>query len=221
MSAPQPSLAHAVPSRRTLLAVEVLIGYALIQITLWTPRPQQFVWFAVAAAWVMAGILLRWDPPRKLGLGLGSRRGWLLTLAIGASAAGAIVLGGLAAHTVHPLFGVIEPALHALGYAVWALQQEFILQAFFFLAIEEIIGDSRLAVWVTAALFASAHFPSPILMPATFLGGLFFCEMFRRFRTIYPLAIAHALLGLAIAITIPDGMLHHMRVGLGYLTYRG
>ena len=221
MSATHPSLVPAAPSRTKLLALEVLLAYVLIQITMWTPRPQQFTWFAIAAAWIVVGILLRWDSPRKLGLGPGSVRGWATTLVIGSAGAATIVLIGLAAHTVHPLFGIVEPALHAFGYGLWALQQEFILQAFFFLAIEEVIGDSRLAVWVTAALFASAHFPSPILMPATFLGGLFFCEMFRRFRTIYPLAIAHALLGLAIAITVPDGMLHHMRVGLGYLTYRG
>lgn len=221
MSAPQPSLAPAAASRQKLLAAEVLIAYVLIQVTLWTPRPQQFVWFALAAAAVVIGVLLRWDPPAKLGLGLGSGYGWLTTLVIGTAGAAAILLVGLAAHTVHPLFGILEPALHGLGYAFWALQQEFILQAFFFVAIEEVVGDTRLAVWVTAALFASVHFPSPILMPATFLGGLFFCEMFRRFRTLYPVAIAHALLGLAIAITVPDGMLHHMRVGLGYLTYRG
>ncbi len=219
MAAPQSSLAESSHARRRLLALEIVIAYALIQITLWTPRPRQFVWFAIAAAWIVLGILLRWDPPRKLGLGLGKARGWRITLAIGAAVAGAIVLAGLAAHAVHPLFGVIVPAVHALGYGVWALQQEFILQAFFYLAIEELIRDSRRAVWVTAALFASAHLPSPILIPSTFLGGLFFCEMFRRYRTIYPLAIAHALLGLAIAISVPDTLLHHMRVGLGYLQY--
>ena len=220
MSAPQASLIERPPARRRLLAVEVVAAYALIQITLWTERPQQFVWLGIAAAWIVLGILVRRDGARKLGLGLGDARAWRTPLVAGAGAAAVIVLIGLAAHTVHPLFGVVAPALHAAAYGVWALQQEFILQSFFYLAIEELLGDGRRAVWVTAALFASAHIPSTILVAVTFAGGLFFCEMFRRYRTLWPLAIAHALLGLALAITIPDSVLHHMRVGLGYLTYR-
>jgi len=31
--------------------------------------------------------------------------------------------------------------------------------------------------------------------------------------------VAHGLIGLAIAVSIPDSLHHHMRVGLGYLRY--
>jgi hypothetical protein len=44
--------------------------------------------------------------------------------------------------------------------------------------------------------------------------------MFRRYRSIYPLGIVHAMLGLTIAMIMPDSLLHHMRVGIGYLRYR-
>jgi hypothetical protein len=50
-------------------------------------------------------------------------------------------------------------------------------------------------------------------------GGLFFCEMFRRYRSIYPIGIMHAVLGLTIAVTMPESLLHNMRVGIGYLRY--
>jgi hypothetical protein len=43
--------------------------------------------------------------------------------------------------------------------------------------------------------------------------------MFRRYRSIYPLAIVHALMGVTIAFITPDSLLHHMRVGAGYLRY--
>jgi hypothetical protein len=43
--------------------------------------------------------------------------------------------------------------------------------------------------------------------------------MFRRYRSIYPLAIVHAMWGVTIALVTPDSMLHHMRVGIGYLRY--
>jgi membrane protease YdiL (CAAX protease family) len=72
---------------------------------------------------------------------------------------------------------------------------------------------------MASTLFAAAHLPNPVLTTATFIGALFLCEMFRRYRSIYSLAIVHAMLGLTIAITTPDSLLHHMRVGIGYLRY--
>ncbi|MGB9233586.1 MAG: CPBP family glutamic-type intramembrane protease [Terriglobales bacterium] len=104
------------------------------------------------------------------------------------------------------------------GYVIWALLQEFLLQSFFFARCEELFGSSA-AVWAAATLFAAAHLPSPILTTFALFGGLFFCEMFRRYRSIYPLAIIHAALGLTVAITMPDSLMHHMRAGIGYLQY--
>ncbi len=76
------------------------------------------------------------------------------------------------------------------------------------------------AVWGAALLFCIAHLPSPVLTLLSFIGGLLFCEMFRRYRNIFPLGLVHAALGLTIAASLPDSLLHHMRVGLGYLLYR-
>ena len=50
--------------------------------------------------------------------------------------------------------------------------------------------------------------------------GLTACLVFIRSRNVYPLAIAHAIFGICVAITIPASVLHNMRVGLGYLKYR-
>jgi membrane protease YdiL (CAAX protease family) len=96
--------------------------------------------------------------------------------------------------------------------------QEFILQSFFFTRCEELFGTSA-SVWVAAALFSAAHLPSPLLTTFTLIGGLLFCEMFRRLRSIYPIGVVHALMGLTVALTMPDSLLHHMRVGIGYLQY--
>jgi len=57
-----------------------------------------------------------------------------------------------------------------------------------------------------------------LLTVLSFLGGLLFCELFRRWRNLYPLGIIHAALGLTIAASLPDKWLHHMRVGMGDLT---
>jgi membrane protease YdiL (CAAX protease family) len=68
-------------------------------------------------------------------------------------------------------------------------------------------------------MFAFTHLPSPILTPVTLICGVASCLLFLRYRNIYPLALAHAILGISIAITIPGPVDHNMRVGLDYLTY--
>src|SRR5439155_13667743 len=103
-------------------------------------------------------------------------------------------------------------------YVSWAMLQEFVLQSLFFNRCEELYGSSA-AVWMASTRFAAAHLPSPVLTTATLIGALLFCEMYRRYRSIYPLGIVHAMLGLTVAITTPDSLLHHMRVGIGYLRY--
>jgi membrane protease YdiL (CAAX protease family) len=111
------------------------------------------------------------------------------------------------------------PWRRAWQYAIWAMQQEFILQSYFYLRLESLLG-SRRGVLGAALLFSVAHLPSPVLTLLSFIGGLLFCEMFRRYRNIFPLGLVHAVLGLTIAASLPDSLLHHMRVGLGYLLYR-
>jgi len=121
--------------------------------------------------------------------------------------------------TLHGLFGVRKPLLHASTYLLWSLVQQYIQQAFFFARIEKIASNGRLAAVITAILFGLAHLPSPVLAPVTLVGGWILSELFRRYRSLYPLAVAHGLIGLAIAVSVPDSIHHHMRVGLGYLRY--
>jgi len=108
------------------------------------------------------------------------------------------------------------PLSRSWQYGFWSLQQEFISQSIFFLRLEALRGPRR-AVIAAAALFSLVHIPSPILTVFSFCGGILFCELFRRWRNLYPLGIIHAALGLTIAASLPDKWLHHMRVGIGYL----
>ena len=117
-----------------------------------------------------------------------------------------------------PVNGIWPNISQTWAYVIWALMQEFILQSFFFTRCEDLFGG-RPAVWMAATLFAAAHLPSPLLTTFTFVAALFFCSMFRRYRSLYPIAVVHAMLGLTVAMTMPDSLLHHMRVGIGYLRY--
>jgi membrane protease YdiL (CAAX protease family) len=199
--------------------LQVAVGYALIELVLWTPRGR-----AQSAAMLMATVCILLFTgfghysARELGLRLPSLKGaaWILTSGLIAASgilAGASLLGeNFPANTTWPTLN------GAWQYAIWGVVQQFILQSFFYARLESVLGSSR-AVLATAFLFSAAHIPSPVLTVATLLGALFFCEMFRRYRSIYPLGIVHAMLGLAMAASFPDSLLRHMRVGLGYLHF--
>jgi membrane protease YdiL (CAAX protease family) len=136
-----------------------------------------------------------------------------------AALASAAVLLAWSAGTLHPLFGLVGVATHSTGYAIWAVFQQFLLQAYFFLRFEKLVS-TRAAALISPGLFCLVHIPNPVLVAVCIAAGWLACEVFRRHRNIYALGVAHAILGLTIAITVPNDIQRHMRVGIGYYRYQ-
>ena len=155
---------------------------------------------------------------RELGLGAPSRQGAFRILVFGLIAAGAVPLIAILAGQRIPANPGWPPVRDIWQYVVWAMAQQFILQSFFYVRLESALGGQP-AVLAATILFAGAHLPNLILTAGTFVAALFFCEMFRRYRSIYFLGIVHAALGLALAESVPDHLIHHLRVGIGYLHF--
>ena len=206
--------------RRSVIWAQVVVVFVLLEFALWAPTTHlRNRWALVATFTMLVAVFADHPSIKRLGLGLPKIRGAGAVLGIGL--AGTVLQFAF----VNWLGGEIpaNPAWFpdwrsAWGYVLWALMQEFILQSFFFTRFEELYGGSA-AVWIAAALFSAVHLPSPVLTTATLIGALFFCEMFRRCRSIYMLGVVHAMLGLTLALVTPDSLLHHMRVGIGYLQY--
>ncbi|MGH8318880.1 MAG: CPBP family glutamic-type intramembrane protease [Steroidobacteraceae bacterium] len=210
--------AHSKTAGRALWP-QLLTVYASLEGALWTAGAAQSAFIgltvALAAAWSLS------EPRFWPNLGLDPRlirRGWWI-VPIGAAVAGLILLAAWRWHTLRPPLDKPSVYLNVLLYLVWALVQQFLLQSFFFLRLEQLLRGGRWAVISTALLFSSAHIPNPVLVPVTLAGGLILCELFRRHRTIYLLAVAQVLVALALAISIPQSVLHDMRVGIGYVCY--
>jgi hypothetical protein len=203
--------------RRTAL-LESAIGFALIMATVWTAKLEQRSFFWISALWflcfALAALRRSWGnitlPPARFSVAI-IAGGFLVALATVAIAA--------RAGTLHGLFGIKSPLQHAGMYLLWAVMQQWIQQRFFLSRFEQLTSRGVLATFTAAALFAVAHLPNPVLVPVTFLGGWALSEIYRRYRYVLPLGIAHGLVGIAIALSVPDSIQHHMRVGLGYLTY--
>jgi membrane protease YdiL (CAAX protease family) len=199
--------------------IELVVAYALILIVIWSPRPWQRILWWLAAAAVLAIASFSLEDLQAMGLRRENflRSFWIVILASLLSAA-AVVLA-LRLHTLHvPATPLLFIKTYA-GYIIWTFVQQLLMQCFFLARILRLLPRAWLAALITALIFAVAHLPNPILAPATLLWGLASCLIFLHYRNIYTLAIAHAILGVTLTITVPAAVHHNMRVGLGYLTY--
>jgi membrane protease YdiL (CAAX protease family) len=206
------------PSKRRAI-LELALGYGLILLVLWTPRPWQRPLYLLAVLVVAAILCFGFTTPQSMGLRTANflRSLWIVGVALLLSALSI----ALAAHfqTLHRVHGPIAFFKRYWGYALWSFVQQLLLQDFFLRRLRLLLPTTGLAVFATATLFSIAHLPSPVLTTVTFLMGLAACLLFLRYRNLYPLAIAHAILGITLAITLPNAIIRNMRVGLGYLTY--
>lgn len=205
-------------SGRRRLGLQIVLVYASLESALWTAGIVQVVFIALTAVLATAMTLSERRSLAELGLDPRSiRRGWWI-VPVGAALAALTLLAAWRWHTLR--LPTDSPSLdrRVLLYLVWALMQQFLLQSFIFLRLEQLLRGRR-AVIAAALLFASAHIPNPVLVPVTLVGGLLLSELFRRYRTLYLLAVAQALVALALAISVPETVLHDMRVGIGYISY--
>ncbi|HEY1766133.1 MAG TPA: CPBP family glutamic-type intramembrane protease [Terracidiphilus sp.] len=198
---------------------EIAIVYSLILAVIWTPRPwQRYLWVAAAAGVLIVTAISR-DGLGAMGLRMANFRRSLWIAGAALLLAGGAVLAALHLHTLRLPHGILAFIEAYCAYAVWSGVQQFLLQGVFLLRLLRLIPNPGLAALTAAALFSSAHLPSPILAPVTLIWGFAACLLFLHYRNLYPLALAHAILGIAVAVTVPGPVDHNMRVGLGYLTY--
>jgi Type II CAAX prenyl endopeptidase Rce1-like len=201
-------------------AAELAIGYVLVLLAEWIPSPasQRFLfWFTLA--WVIVTTTLARPNARTLGLRPSNARSvWIVPAIVLLGAVSIWMASQL--HTLHD-FSIGTLMGRVRGYLAWSLLQQFMLQDYFLLRLLRLMpGKAAAAVSAAAILFASVHIPNPVLMLGTLLWGMAACILFLRYRDLYSLGVAHCLLGICIAVTVPAHIHHGMRVGLGYRQYR-
>lgn len=210
----------AAASRRRRDWIELGVGYGLILLVIWTPRPLQTVLYYATIAVLFAIFWVSFEGWAAMGLGAANflRSLWIVGVALLLAALAISV--AVRMHALHVPNGAATFLRRYAGYAVWSLVQQILLLDLFLLRFLRSLPTRKSAVMATAGIFALAHLPNPILTPPTLIWGVVACLLFLRYRNIYPLAMAHAVFGICIAITVPGPVSHNMRVGLGYLQYR-
>ena len=206
------------PSRARDL-IELILGYGLIVGIIWTPEHLQRLLSPIALVLTLSVVLARGQSRDELGLGA---RGlipslWILPAAIALAAFSLFVAAKLG--TLHPLYKA--DFAHISGYVLWTIYQQFLLQDYFMDRLLRLLSNESAALTLAGVLFAAAHLPNLLLTAATLVWGIVSCALFRRYRNVWALGLAQGLLGLCLAVCVPDALHHHLRVGLGYLRYHG
>lgn len=199
--------------------IELLGMYALILVVIWTPQPWQWPMWCVAGIALLAVLAYSFEDLRSMGLCTVNlvKSLWAVPFAMTVAIFAVLVAGAM--HTLHTPGSLWLTLRQYSGYALWAGIQQLILQTFFLTRSVRLMKDATAASAVTAGMFAIAHLPNPVLTLITLFCGLASCWFFLHYRNLWPLAMAHAILGIAIGVTIPASIDHNMRVGIGYLTW--
>jgi hypothetical protein len=130
-----------------------------------------------------------------------------------------ICVAGLLLGMMHRLpVHLIDPRRFA-SYLAFCLLQQVGLNSF---VTNRLLGAFEKPVpsaLMAGTLFAALHWPNPVLVPLTFVGGVAMAWLFATERNILPLAVGQAILGALVWWAFPIAWHHSMRVGPGYWTF--
>jgi hypothetical protein len=191
---------------------------------IWTPERLQRAFSPIVLVLTLLIVLAgrtRAEGHDDQDLGLGWRglipSLWILPAAFALAALSVFVAAKIG--TLHPLYKA--DFAHISGYVLWTIYQQFLLQDYFTARMLRLVSSEAAAVTLAGTLFAAAHLPNLVLTAATLAWGIISCALFRRYHNLWALGLAQGLLGLCFAVSVPDALHHHLRVGLGYLRYDG
>ncbi len=110
----------------------------------------------------------------------------------------------------------LEAGLGTVGYLGWGLSQQYALQGFVHRRLRESLGGSRRASAASALLFGIVHLPNPALVVAVTVAGYLWCRAYARAPNLFTLAVSHAWLATLLLTSVPERILHVMRIGPRY-----
>ncbi len=80
-------------------------------------------------------------------------------------------------------------------YPIWGVAQQFALQNLLARNIAGFMSGPAAVAVVSSALFGVSHYPRLELVVLTFVGGIFFTLIYRKFPNLWAVGIVHGILG--------------------------
>ena len=101
-------------------------------------------------------------------------------------------------------------------YLLWAFLQQVGLQTFLTRRMQQVFRHPAGVAFASAVLFALIHFPNPVLMGFTLIGGMYWSLSFQKTPNLYALALSHAWLAVTALVCVPPDWMHQLRIGPDY-----
>jgi hypothetical protein len=207
-------------SYRVLTLIEALGLTGYIAWYIWrlqSAHPNSWIVFLI---WLLASIALHRDTPKTLGWRADNL--WLATRQ-GLNIFAVFIIGTLLAgwwlgayHRIPPR--VTEP-WRFFTYFAFCLSQQVALNSYLTNRLLYSLQNPRAAAVLAGAIFAALHWPNPVLVPLTFIGGTAMSWLFSQQRNILPLTVGQAILGTLVWWVFPVAWHHGMRVGPGFYSF--
>ena len=195
--------------------VEPVSVFSLIMAYIWTLRYSNRAWWIAILALMLLSHAVRRENTTFLGF---HRRNlkecWRDFGPILAFLTLLLLACGILAQTTRPIR--FERALMTwAGYFPWGLLQQYILNGYFLNRLDGAVSRQAAPLY-SAALFSGAHLPNWFLMLVTLAAGYCCARIYRRYKNLYFLGLAHATLGFLLFFVVPDSISHHLKVGPGF-----
>jgi hypothetical protein len=205
------------PSSHAWNLIEAVAFSAFVGWYIWQLQTSDWASWIVFPAWLIASFLLHKDTPKTLGwradnLWTAATRSALVFLPfILALFILGFLLGGL-----HRPFNHLLVPRHFFGYLAFCLLQQLGLNSYLTNRLLTATRSSVQASLLAGTIFAALHWPNPVLVPLTWIGGILMSWLFARERNILPLAVGQGILGTVVWWAFPVAWHHAMRVGPGF-----
>ena len=200
--------------------VETICFVAYVGLYIWKLQVAVPASWWVFLAWLSASIMLRRDTPKTLGwradnLWAATKRAgcFFLVATLGICVIG-LFLGMLNRRPAH----LTQPK-HLFGYMAFCLLQQVGLNSFVTNRLLSVFEKPWTAAVAAGISFAALHWPNPVLVPLTLVGGFAMAWLFAKERNILPLTAGQAILGALVWWAFPLAWHHSMRVGPGYRAF--
>jgi hypothetical protein len=221
LKTPATKFEHAAPTQFPYLVfAEAFLFSAFVALYIWRlqfTHPESWIVFAL---WLTASFLAHRDTPKTMGWradNLWSAAQHHATV-IGMCIVG-VCVAGLYLGALHRLPAHLFDRHRFVGYFAFCLLQQVALNSYLTNRFLSAFENPRNAALLSGLIFAALHWPNPVLVPLTFIGGFAMCWLFARDRNILPLTLGQAVLGGLVWWAFPITWHHAMRVGPGYYSF--
>ncbi|HEV2305578.1 MAG TPA: CPBP family intramembrane glutamic endopeptidase [Candidatus Acidoferrales bacterium] len=202
---------------RLLSLVDVIGIPIFVLLFIWKLQFIAHVSWIVFPIWLGASFLLHRDTPKTLGWradNLWAATKWAFVAFV--IMAALLIATGFALGQPRKLPPNFSAPSRLWAYFAFCLLQQVALNSLLTNRLLSLLHRDWIAALFASLIFAACHWPNPVLVPLTFIGGIVLAWLFARRRNILPLALIQAVLGSIAWWSFPIAWHHNLRVGPGY-----